>query len=118
MLGGENFIDTKDGEQYDLECGSPNEEASVDLGIRVARNCEILSPSCLWSSYAPERSGASPYGLGMARLFRRSLSAKIAEFTFAASRRIGERGSTEILSSPSPVLLVLSTEFRKISDTT
>jgi hypothetical protein len=27
----------------------------MDLGIRVARSCEIRSPSCLWSSYAPER---------------------------------------------------------------
>lgn len=47
LLGGEDFIGTKDGEQYDLECGSGNEEASVDLGVRVARSCEIRSPSCL-----------------------------------------------------------------------
>jgi hypothetical protein len=74
----------------------------VDLGVRVARSCEIRTPSCLWSSYAPKRSGASSYGVGLARLLRRSLSATFAEFTFAASRRIGVRERTEILSSPGP----------------
>jgi len=105
LLGGagDDFIEAKDGEHNYLESGSGNKEASVDLGVRVARSCEIRSPSCLWSRYAPKRSGESPYGLGLARLFRRSLSAKFAEFTFAASRRIRVKGTTEILSSPGPV---------------
>jgi hypothetical protein len=65
---GDDFIEAKDGEQNYLQSGSGNEEAIVDLGIHVARSCEIRSPSCLWSCYAPKRSGASPYGLGLARL--------------------------------------------------
>ena len=75
LLGGagDDFIEAKDGEHNYLESGSGNKEASVDLGVRVARSCEIRSPSCLWSRYAPKRSGESPYGLGLARLFRRSL---------------------------------------------
>jgi hypothetical protein len=46
LLGGagDAFIEAKDGEQEDLECGSGNDVASVDLGDRVARSCEILYP--------------------------------------------------------------------------
>jgi hypothetical protein len=38
-------VEAKDGEQDYLECGSGNDVvASVDLGDRVARSCEILYP--------------------------------------------------------------------------
>ena len=42
---GDDFIEAwSDGEQGYLECGSGNDVASVDLGERVARSCEILYP--------------------------------------------------------------------------
>jgi hypothetical protein len=46
LLGGagDDFIEAKGGEQDDLECGSGNATASVDLGDRVACSCEILYP--------------------------------------------------------------------------
>jgi hypothetical protein len=42
---GDDSIETKDGPQDYLECGSGNDEASVDLSDGVARNREIRSPS-------------------------------------------------------------------------
>ena len=39
-----DFIEAKDDEQDYVECGSGNDVASVDLGDRVARNCETLYP--------------------------------------------------------------------------
>jgi hypothetical protein len=41
---GEDFIETKDGEQDDLECDSGNNIARVDFGDRIARPwlCRIM----------------------------------------------------------------------------
>jgi Ca2+-binding RTX toxin-like protein len=41
---GDDFIEARDGERDYVECGSGNDVASVDLGDRVARNCETLYP--------------------------------------------------------------------------
>ena len=41
---GDDFIEAEDGEQDYVERGSGNDVASVDLGDRVARNCDTLYP--------------------------------------------------------------------------
>ena len=66
---GDDFIEANAGEQDDLECGSGNEEASVDLGARVACSWEIRSPSCLCSSYAPYFPGRPRVWFGASETF-------------------------------------------------
>ena len=44
---GEDFIETKDGEQDELECDSGNNIARVDFGDRIARG---YAGSWVWTS--------------------------------------------------------------------
>lgn len=47
LLGGagDDFIEAKDGERDYVWCGPGKDVVSVDLGDRVARNCETLYPA-------------------------------------------------------------------------
>jgi hypothetical protein len=87
---GDDFIEAKDGEQDDPECDSSDDVASVDLGDRVACSCEIRSPSCLCSSYAPYFPGRSRVWFGANETFRRSLSGRSGQNS--PSPQVGEEG--------------------------
>jgi hypothetical protein len=115
---GDDFIEAKDGEQDDLECDSSNDVASVDLGDRVACSCEMRSPSCLCSSYAPYFPGRSRVWFGANETFRRSLWTKWAESTFSTSRRIGKREGPRSSAVPAmcsaKILILRTLPFRKM----